>query len=60
MELRDNYKHVVKGVGEASYKLESGRPVKIKNALLVLGLKKNLLSIFALEYQGYNVAFVNG
>jgi len=32
----------------------------MKDVLLVSGLKKNLLSISALEDQGYNVAFVRG
>jgi len=35
VELGDNSKHAVKGVGEASYKLESGEPIKMKNALLM-------------------------
>jgi len=60
VELGDDSKHAIKGIGEASFRLDSGKPVKIKDVILVSGLKKNLLSISALEDQGYNVAFVRG
>ena len=60
VELGDNSKHEVKGVGEAAFRLDSGKPVKMTDLLLVPGLKKNLLSISALEDQVYNVAFVKG
>ena len=49
VKLGDDYQYPIKGVGEASYKLESG-------ALL----KKNLLSISGLEKKGFRVAFVDG
>ena len=32
----------------------------MKDVLFVLGLKKNLLSIFALDVRGIRVAFVDG
>lgn len=60
VELGDDSKHAVKGIGEASFKLDSGKPVKMKDVLLAFGLKKNLHSISALEDQGYNVAFARG
>lgn len=50
----------MKGISEAYFRLDSGKPVKMKNVLLVSGLKKNFLSISALEDQWYNVAFVRG
>ena len=34
--------------------------MKIKDVLFVLGLKKNLLSISALDAKGMRVAFVDG
>lgn len=58
VERGDNSKHEVKGVGEAAFCLDSGKPVRMKDVLLVPGIKKNLLSISALEDQGFNVAFV--
>ena len=34
--------------------------MKMKNVLFVLGLKKNLISIFALDAKGMRVSFVDG
>ena len=48
--LGDYYQYLIKGIGEASYKLDSGTPMKMKEVLYYLpGLKKNLLSISALD-----------
>jgi hypothetical protein len=60
VELGDNSKHAVKGVGEASLQLDSGNRLLIKDILFVQNLKKNLLSISALEDKGFRVAFVDG
>ena len=60
VKLGDDYQYPIKGVGEASYKLESRILLKIKDVLYVLGLKKNLLSISGLEKKGFRVAFVDG
>ena len=42
------------------YKLDSGKPLKMKNVLFVLGIKKNLLSISALDAKGMRVSSVDG
>ena len=47
-------------MGEASYKLRTGKFMKTKEVLYVRGLKKNLLSISALDKKGFRVAFVDG
>ena len=60
VELGDDSRHAVRGVGEASYQLDSGNYISIKDVLFVQGLKKNLLSISALEDKGFRVAFVDG
>ena len=60
MKLGDDYQYPIKGIGEASYKLDSGKPIKMKDVLHVPGLKKNLLSISALNAKGFRVAFVDG
>jgi hypothetical protein len=60
VELGDDSRHAVKGVGEASYQLDSGNSISIKDVLFVQGLKKNLLSISFLEDRGFIVAFVDG
>ena len=60
VNIGDDYQYPIKGVGEASYKLDSINPMKMKYVLYVPGLKKNLISILALEERGYRVAFVDG
>jgi len=60
MEIGDNTKSTVKGVGTVSLQLESENPLKMSDVLYVPGLKKNLLSIFVMEDRGYVVAFVDG
>ena len=56
MKLGDDYLYPIKGSGEASYKLDSRKYMKMKDVLFVLGLKKNPLSISALDAKGMRVA----
>jgi hypothetical protein len=58
--LGDDYQYPIKGVGESNYKLNSETPMKMKDVLYVLGLKKNSLSISALEKKGFRVSFIDG
>jgi hypothetical protein len=58
--LRDDYQYLIKGVGESTYKLDSGTPMKMKDVLYVPGLTKNLLSVSTLAKKGFNVAFIYG
>ena len=60
VELGDNSKYAVKGVGKTSFQLETGDQLHMSNVLYVPGLKKNLLSISSLEDKGYRVTFVDG
>ena len=60
VKLWDDYQYPIKGSGESSYKLDSGKYMKMKDVLFVLGLKKNLLSISALDAKGIRVAFIDG
>ena len=60
VKLGDDYQYPIKGVGEASYILESEKQLKMKDVLYVPGLKKNLLSISGLEKKGFRVAFIDG
>ena len=60
VSLGDDYQYPIKGIQEASYKLDSGNPLKMKEVLYVSGLKKNLLSISALDKKGFRVAFIDG
>ena len=47
-------------MGESSYKLRIINIMKMKEVLYVPGLKKNLLSISALDKKGFRVSFVDG
>ena len=60
VKLGDDYQYPIKGVGEASYQLESGKHLKMKDDLYVPGLKKNILSISRLENKDFRVSFVDG
>jgi hypothetical protein len=60
VKLGDDYWYPIKGVGESSYELDSINPMKMKDALYVLGLKKNLLFISTLDEKGFKVAFIDG
>ena len=60
VKLGDDYQYPIRGSGESSYKIDSGKSMKMKDVLFVLGLKKNLLSISALDAKGMRVAFVDG
>lgn len=60
VELGDNAKYAVKGAATTWFQLESGDSLHMRDVLFVLGLKKNLLHISALDDRGYKVAFLNG
>ena len=60
VQLGDGYQYLIKGMGESSYKLRTGKYMKMKELLYVIGLNKNLLSISTLDQKGFRVAFVYG
>ena len=60
VKLGDDYQYPIKGSREYSYKLDSRKYMKMKDVLFVPRLKKNLLSISALDAKGMTVAFVDG
>ena len=60
MKLGDDYQYPIKGSGEYSYKLDPCKSLTMKEVLFVPGLKKNLLSISALDAKGMMVAFIDG
>ena len=53
VKLGDDYQYPIKGVREASYKLDSLKSIEMKDALYVPGLKKNLLSISSFYVKGF-------
>ena len=60
VKLGHDYQYPIKGSGESSYKLDSGKSMTMKEVFFVLGLKNNVLSIYALYAKGMRVAFVDG
>ena len=60
VKLGDDYQYPIKGSGEASYKLNFGKYLKMKDVLYVPVLKNNILSISALDAKGIRFAFVDG
>ncbi len=56
MKLGDDYQYPIKEMGEASYKLDSKKSMKMKEVFYVPGLKKNHLSISALDKKVYRIA----
>ena len=60
VKLGDDYQYPITGNGDASYKLNSRKYLNMKDFLYVPGLKKNLLSISALDAKGMRVAFIDG
>ena len=60
LKLGDDYQYPIKGSGESSYKQDSRKPMNMKDVLFVPRLKKNLISIYALDSKGMRVAFVDG
>ena len=60
VKLGDDSQYPIKWIGESSYQLDSSKPIKMKDVLSVLGLKKKILSISSLDAKGFWVAFVDG
>ena len=59
VKLGDDYQYPIKGSGESSYKLDSGKSMKMKDVLFVPILKKNLLSISTLDAKVIRVEFLD-
>ena len=54
-----DYQYPIKGMGEASYKLDSRKSMKMKDVMYVPGLNKNLLSISSLDKKGLRISFLD-
>eukprot|EP00253_Pinus_taeda_P006779 PITA_06779 len=58
--LGDNATYSVKGVGNVTLQLNQGNTIHLQEVLYVPDLKKNLVSISAIEDKGFKVAFIDG
>ena len=53
VELGDDARYQVQGVGTVSFERKSGKPLSFVDVLYVPGLTKNLISVSNLEDKGY-------
>ena len=53
IELGDDARYQAQGVGTVSFERESGKHLSFADVLYVLGLTKNLISVFSMEDKGY-------
>jgi hypothetical protein len=60
VELGDDDTYAIKGVGSASFQLQSSNVFHVEEIIYVPGLKKNIISVAVLESKGYTIAFSKG
>jgi hypothetical protein len=60
VELGDDAKYAVKGEGIITFQLESGVSLDAHDVLYIPGLKKNFLSVSAMEDRGFSITFQRG
>ena len=58
--LGDDSRYNVRGVGTSTFQLYSDMQLKLEEVLYVPGMKRNLVSILALEDKGYKITFLEG
>jgi hypothetical protein len=58
--LGDIPKYTMKGVGSSTFQLDFDIPLQLSEVLYVPRMKRNIVSIFALEDKGYKVTFLEG
>ena len=60
IEMCDEGRYNVLGMGMVSFEREHGAPLTLTNVMYVSGLKKKLVSVVMLEDKGYDVVFSKG
>jgi phage shock protein PspC (stress-responsive transcriptional regulator) len=60
IEMGDNGRYSVNGIGTINFHRESGKPFQLKDVMHVPVLKKKLVSFRMVEGRGYDVLFSNG
>ena len=58
--IGDNFAHSVKGIETYTMKLKSRNSIQLFGVPYVAGIKRNLISISALEDDGFRIAFMGG
>jgi len=57
IKLGDNERYNATEIGTITFQRESRSPLKLKDVMFILALKKNLISVVVLEDRGYDVIF---
>ena len=60
IEIGDDGRYSVTGIGTITFERESGKPFPLKDVMHVPGLKKNLVLDTMLEDKGYDVVLIDG
>eukprot|EP00253_Pinus_taeda_P014919 PITA_14919 len=60
IEMSDDGRYNVSGVGMVAFEREHGAPLTLRDVMYVPGLKKNLVSVAILKHKGYDVVFSKG
>ena len=60
VEMGDETSYSIQGIGSTLFSLDSGTELRTTEILYVPGIKKNLLSVSALEDKGFRVTFMDG
>eukprot|EP00253_Pinus_taeda_P006204 PITA_06204 len=60
IEMGDDRRYSATGLGTVTFQRDLGAPLTMIDVMYVPTLKKNLVSIFMLEYKGYDVVFSKG
>lgn len=55
--MGDNGRYRAEDIGTFRFERESGKTLFLRDFVYILGIKKNLISILALEFKGYQVTF---
>ena len=60
IKLGDEKRYNVTDIGIVTFHRDLGSPLKLKDVMFVLGLKKNIIFVVVLEHCGYDVIFSKG
>lgn len=60
IKLGDKKSYNVTVIGTITFQRESGSPLRLKDVMFVLRLKKNLIFVTVLEDHGCEVIFIKG
>ncbi len=60
IEMGEDERYSATGIGIVTFQREPISPLKLKDVMLILGLKKNLIFVAVLEYCGYDFIFNKG